>query len=65
MESNAPHADPSNVTAEQGEVLVDGPDGVAVAMTPNAAEETGKRLLKAATEARRQGGGEERVRRVG
>ena len=36
---------PGEVSLEAGEVLVDGPDGVAVAMTPEAAEETGHRLL--------------------
>jgi hypothetical protein len=54
MGSNMPHASASSVSAEQGEVLVDGPDGVAVAMTPDAAEETGRRLIDAADEARRQ-----------
>ena len=40
--------DPSNVAAEQGEVSVDGPDGVAVSLTPEAAVETGGRLIDAA-----------------
>lgn len=31
---------PSEVLAENGEVLVDGPDGTAITMTPDAAEET-------------------------
>ncbi len=48
------HGDPSEVVAEAGEVIVEGPDGVAVTMTPDAAEETGKRMLEAASEARRQ-----------
>ena len=38
---------PSEVVAEQGEVIVDGPDGVAVSLTPEAALETSDRLLKA------------------
>ncbi|WP_375394630.1 hypothetical protein [uncultured Sphingomonas sp.] len=42
---------PSDVTAEEGEVQVDGPDGVAVSMTPEAAAETSDRLLKGATDA--------------
>lgn len=54
MESNAPHSQPSFVVAEQGEVLVDGPDGLATALTPDAAEETGRRLVQAANEARLQ-----------
>lgn len=48
-------AEPKDVagvaTAEQGVVLLDGPDGVAIAMTPQAAEETGRRLVAAAQEA--------------
>lgn len=35
-------------TAELGLVLLDGPNGVAVAMTPEAAEATGHSLLAAA-----------------
>ncbi len=52
--SHNPHSNASQVTAEEGEVHVDGPDGVAVSLTPDAAEETGRRLLAAAEEARRQ-----------
>jgi hypothetical protein len=52
--SNHPHDTASEVAAEEGEVLVDGPDGIAVALTPEAAEETGRRLLDAAREARSQ-----------
>jgi len=37
---------PSEVAAEQGEVIVDGPDGVAVSLTPDAALETSERLLQ-------------------
>jgi hypothetical protein len=44
----------SEVEAEDGEVLVDGPDGVAVSMTPNAAIETSDRLLDGAVTARGQ-----------
>jgi hypothetical protein len=42
---------PSDVTTKAGEVVVDGPDGVAVSLTPNAAVETGSRLIDAAAEA--------------
>ena len=45
------YSDPSAVNAKQGEVIVDGPDGVAVAMTPDAAAETSDRLLHASTQA--------------
>lgn len=54
MHVNVPHEQPSKVAAEEGEVLVDGPDGIAVALTPTAAEETGRRLIEAAAEARSQ-----------
>ena len=38
--------EPSEVSAEQGEVVVDGPDGVAVSLTPDgAAQAAGQRLL--------------------
>ena len=43
--------EPSEVSAEQGEVVVDGPDGVAVSLTPEAAAETSDRLLDGATKA--------------
>ena len=46
--------DPSEVAVEHGQVIVDGPDGVAVTMSPEAAEETARRLLQAAEKARRQ-----------
>jgi hypothetical protein len=56
MESVISYSDPSDVNAEQGQVIVEGPDGVAVTLSPDAAEETGRRLIIAATEARRQEG---------
>ncbi len=40
--------------AEQGVVMLDGPDGVAVTMTPEAAEQTADSLRRAADEARAQ-----------
>jgi hypothetical protein len=46
--------EPSEVSAEQGEVIVDGPDGVAVSLTPDAALETSDRLLKSGLAARGQ-----------
>ena len=54
MDPLSPREDAGNATAEAGQVLLDGPDGVAVAMTPAAAEETGHRLIAAAEQARRQ-----------
>ena len=47
---------PGVATAEQGVVLLDGPDGVAIAMTPEAAEATGRSLIAAAEEAAGQRG---------
>ncbi|SFO27135.1 hypothetical protein [Sphingomonas sp. OK281] len=48
------HDEASDVTAEHGQVMVDGPDGVAVALTPDAAAETSDRLLNGAVEAQGQ-----------
>ncbi|CAN5166763.1 hypothetical protein BH10PSE12_BH10PSE12_25020 [soil metagenome] len=39
---------PGKASVEQGLVVLDGPDGVAVTMTAFAASETGKSLLEAA-----------------
>ena len=41
----------SDVSSDDGQVLVDGPDGVDVALTPEAAEETGDRLIEHAANA--------------
>lgn len=46
--------EPSVVEAEDGNVVVDGPDGVAVLLTPDAAAETSDRMLAAAAEAQGQ-----------
>jgi len=46
---------PGEIDAEQGEVIVDGPDGIAFSLTPEAAEELSERLKRAATKARDQG----------
>ena len=54
MSSNAPHKQPGQVTAEEGEVNLDGPDGIAASFTPDAAEETGRRLMDGASVARDQ-----------
>ncbi len=51
---NKLHDEASTVSAENGQVLVDGPDGVAVSLTPDAAVETSDRLLEAAVEAQGQ-----------
>jgi hypothetical protein len=45
MSHDKTYDEPSEVAAEAGEVIVDGPDGVAVSLTPDAAIETSHRLL--------------------
>lgn len=45
---------PGKASAENGVVLLDGPDGVAVAMTPDAAELTAESLRHAAAVARQE-----------
>lgn len=52
--SARPYDTPSQVEAEDGVVFVDGPDGVAVTMTPDAAADTSDRLLHAAVQAQGQ-----------
>ncbi len=49
-----PHGKSGVASAEAGLVLLDGPDGVAIAMTPDAAEATALSLQQAAAEARNQ-----------
>ncbi len=51
---NKVHDEASDVSAEDGVVMVDGPDGVAVALTPRAASETSDRLLEGSVEAQGQ-----------
>ena len=48
------HGEPSEVRAEEGEVIAEGPDGVAVSVTPEAAAETFARRLYAAAQAQGQ-----------
>lgn len=49
-----PHIRPGVATAEEGIVLLDGPNGVAVSLTAEAAAETGRSLVDAAAEALKQ-----------
>lgn len=61
MPEPAPHqpaGEAGIATAEEGLVLLDGPSGVAVAMTPEAAEQTARSLIAAAEEAASQRGSE-------
>lgn len=46
------YSEASDVTNEKGVVVVDGPDAVAVSLTPEAAAKTGSRLLDNAAEAK-------------
>ncbi len=54
MTADKIHDSPSEVAAENGVVVVEGPDEVALLMTPEAAAETSHRLLDAAAEAKGQ-----------
>jgi hypothetical protein len=40
------------VTVVEGDVVILGPDAIGVSLTPEAAEESGRRLQQAATQAR-------------
>jgi len=53
-EKKALFDEPSDVKAVEGQVEVEGPDAVDVALTPEAAAETSDRLLKGAFKARGQ-----------
>lgn len=57
-----PETEPGVATAEQGVVMLDGPDGVAVSMTPEAADLTGRSLIAAAEIAAGQLGEEDEPR---
>jgi hypothetical protein len=54
VKMNAPETVPGVAVAEEGTVMLDGPDGVAITMTSPAAIETGRRLIAAGEEAARQ-----------
>lgn len=49
-----PHSEPGIASAEDGLVILDGPNGVAVTMTPEAAAGTGQSLISAAAVASQQ-----------
>jgi len=51
---NGPAEKPAEVTAEDGEVFVKGPDGIRYSFTPDAAVETSDRLLSGGMEAKGQ-----------
>lgn len=52
--SRHPYDTPTHATAERGEVMLDGPDGIAVSMTPGAARTSADHLRAAADEAQNQ-----------
>ena len=54
MGEDKTYTDPSKVTAKDGDVVVNGPDGVDVKLSPEAAIETSDRLLASATKAQGQ-----------
>jgi len=49
-----PYDEPSKTSAVEGELVVSGPNGAGVSMTPRAAETTGQRLIRTAKAARAQ-----------
>lgn len=49
-----PHETPGIASAEDGMVVLDGPNGLAVTMTPQAAARTGQSLIEAAGLAEKQ-----------
>ena len=57
--TDKPYDEPSDVAAKDGAVSVKGPDAVDVALTPDAADETGDRLIQGARDARGQDGGKD------
>ncbi|QQV78089.1 hypothetical protein H5J25_04980 [Sphingomonas aliaeris] len=52
--SRTPHNTPTSACAEAGEVMLDGPDGLAVSLTPDAAAKSATAIADAAREARTQ-----------
>jgi hypothetical protein len=50
-----PFDEPGHACAEEGHVVLDGPDGIAITLTAEAAVTTGERLIAAGEQARRQG----------
>ena len=52
--SRTPHDTPTSASAEEGEVMLDGPDGLAVSLTPDAAAKSATAIADAARKARTQ-----------
>jgi hypothetical protein len=49
-------AEPMTIRVVEGEIVILGPDSVAISLTPSAAEESARRLMEAAAEARGEDG---------
>lgn len=43
-----PYGEPGIASVEDGQVVLDGPDGIAITLTPHAARKTGESLIAAA-----------------
>lgn len=54
MGSRKIYDEPGEVTAEEGAVILKGPDDTDVGLTPDAAEETSHRMLEGSMKARGQ-----------
>nr|WP_093087286.1 hypothetical protein [Sphingobium sp. AP50] len=54
MSTSRIYNDIGTASADTGLVMLDGPDGIAITLTPDAAEGTGQALIRAAEEARAQ-----------
>ncbi|MEC3911561.1 hypothetical protein U5A82_14130 [Sphingobium sp. CR2-8] len=54
MREKGVYEEAGKAVAEQGQVMLDGPDGIAISMTPEAAEGTAHALLRAASDAKAQ-----------
>lgn len=52
-----PYDEPGVASVEDGHVVLDGPDGIAITLTPEAAIATGESLARAGRDALEQGGG--------
>lgn len=54
MPGRKPSEHPMEVSAEEGEVIIEGPPHMVASMTPEAAEESSNRLFECTAEARGQ-----------
>ncbi|CAN5464586.1 hypothetical protein BH09PSE4_BH09PSE4_20490 [soil metagenome] len=54
MSGRKPYREPTEATAEGGEVMLDGPDGLALSLTPDAAHRSAKAISEAAIKAEMQ-----------